>query len=351
MDNRIENRNVQMDLLRVVACIMVIVIHVVMDGFSKMNVHSSQSAVLTFYNNICRAAVPIFFMFSGMFSRSTNWKKSLKKAFWFLLMLVAVTALYYAVEVYANHYIYCIDTRPLFVAYFQDFTMPKYHLWFLPMYIALLIWTPAINALLGKNRVMLNYLTAAFLIGTVGVQTIKIVFYDQPLILLYIDAMPDFSMGYVGYYILGRFVYENMAWFRKWRKAFCALGMISLALAYIGTRKVSLFENQSTELFYHHMCVLILLEAIGWIMLFDGFRIPLKWHGTIAWLKKHSLFIYLAHVFIVDVMTWCGFSACSIHPVLGVPLMTTAVFAACCALCGMKDLVMNGLRKCIAGNR
>ena len=178
-----KSRNVQMDLLRVAAGVMVIVMHVVADGIHVLDVRSPQSAVLMFYSNICRAAVPLFFMFSGMFSRSTNWKKSLKKAFGLLIVFVASTAIYCAVEVYANRCIYGWDTRPLRQAYLESFTMIKYHLWYLPVYIALLVWSPAINELLGKSREMLCYLTAVFVIGTVGVQSLRVVFYDRQTVL------------------------------------------------------------------------------------------------------------------------------------------------------------------------
>ena len=89
----------------------------------------------------------------------------------------------------------------------------------------------------------------------------------------------------------------------------------------------------------------MLFEAIAWVVLFDGFRISSKWHRVIMWLEKQSLFIYLSHVMVIDIMRWYGFSARSIHPVLGVPLKTAAVFAVCCALGGIKSIVVNGLNK------
>lgn len=349
MNQRASERAIQMDLLRIAACIMVIVIHVVADGIYIVDVHSEKWTVLTSYNNLCRGAVPLFFMLSGMFSRSADWKKALKKASMYLLLYVIWTAIYCVAEVYESHCVLYWDNAPLIEAFFRGMLDPNYHLWFIPAFIGVIVFSPAVNGLAERYPQMIDYLTAIFAVGTLGVETIKTIFYRQPDILAWLEMLPDFSMGYVGLYVLGRWMHHHKAWLCKRQGWIYLLGLGSLVAVFMGTRSASFAVNETNNLFYDHFSLFVTLQAVAWITLFWQFRIPTCLHGVIKWTAANTLFIYLVHVMVIDVMLWNGIYAHKIHWLLGVPIKTAAVFVICCALCMLKEGLKKAWRMHAAG--
>ena len=69
------SRNLSMDILRLIACMMVITLHVTADLF--YNPWSSDMTVMAVYYCISAGAVPMFFMMSGVFSNGTTISKRL----------------------------------------------------------------------------------------------------------------------------------------------------------------------------------------------------------------------------------------------------------------------------------
>lgn len=344
MEQKTANRAIQMDLLRIAACIMVIVMHVVADGVYDIDVHSVKWTVLTAYSNLCRGAVPVFFMLSGMFSRSTDCRRALKKAGMYLLIYAAWTAIYRAADVYASHDILETDTRPVFEAFILGLSSHKYHLWFLPAFAVVNLFAPAVNALCEKHPPMISYLAAIFVAGTLGVQTLYMVFDRYPEVIRWLNMLPDCSMGYVGFYVLGRWMHEHRTWLQSKQGFVYALGALSMIGVFAGTCSASRFAGKMSDLFYGHFNLMITLEAAAWIVLLWQFRIPAFLHGVIAWLAGNSLFIYLVHVLIIDIMTWNGIYSYKVHWLLGVPIKTAAVFVVCCCLCALKNAMKKAWR-------
>ena len=61
------NRIVKYDILRVVACFAIVMLHVSNGYWYVVNVDSGDFTVMTIYNTFTRFGVPVFFMLSGMF--------------------------------------------------------------------------------------------------------------------------------------------------------------------------------------------------------------------------------------------------------------------------------------------
>ncbi len=335
-----------MDLLRIAACIMVIVMHVVADGVYVIDVRSVNWTVLTVYSNLCRGAVPVFFMLSGMFSRGMDWKRAAKKAGGYLLIYAAWTVLYRAADIWGAHGFQ--NAAMTWEGFIEGLRYHKYHLWFLPSFAAVLLFAPAVNALSERQPKLVDYLAAVFVIGTLGVRTLQLIFDRCPGVLAWMDVLPDFSMGYVGFYVLGRWAHEHREWLCRNRWMAYMLGILSMAVVFWGTRSASFAAGQMSDLFYDHFNLFIMLEGMAWIVLFWQITVPACMHGAVAWLAKQALFIYLVHVLIIDVMTWNGIYAYKLHWLLGVPVKSGAVFAVCLGLCVLKGAAQRAWRACHA---
>lgn len=58
-------RILYLDILKIISCIAVVMIHVTADGFKYMNIHSASWSVVTIFNIVVRFAVSVFVMASG----------------------------------------------------------------------------------------------------------------------------------------------------------------------------------------------------------------------------------------------------------------------------------------------
>ena len=95
-----QQRYTNLDLLRILACFMVIVIHTASMQFG-ISVHSFSWAVFNFSDGAMRSSVPLFLMISGMLMMSReecSVKKLLLKSIPRLLLIFFLWAALYAVD-------------------------------------------------------------------------------------------------------------------------------------------------------------------------------------------------------------------------------------------------------------
>lgn len=347
-------RMVQMDLLRIAACLMVVGIHVIAEAMPQTQLGTFQWYVLTGYGNILRAAVPVFFMLSGMFSRSTDWRRTVKRAMHFLLVYLLAMLFYqgvYMVELYTS----AGETRPLLQTLWQvlleGLVTPRYHLWFMPEFIAVVLAGPVIHAAIEHKPALLGYATGLFLLGTVGVDSVKVLFGGNALVWSIVSFLPDIRLEYLGYYLLGRLMFENRQRVTpKMRAALVALGALALVWVFVLTQKLSMLHGYMDETYYQHFFIGICLEAVGWVALFDGLRLPQRWHGLISKIASMTLSVYLTHIFVIDMMSYAGLRAQRITTVIGVPLKMAAVFAVCCGMCMAWRALVRAAKRMIGKN-
>lgn len=141
-------RENNLDLLRIVACIMVISIHV----SAKYVVEYSKIGGIEFlignvWDSFSRASVPIFVMLAGKYALSNeenlNWKKYYKKILKKIYFPTLVWSLFYIFYMYLKIY---INTRELKGEYgpikLLILGKPYYHIWYLYMMIGIYLVVP-----------------------------------------------------------------------------------------------------------------------------------------------------------------------------------------------------------------
>lgn len=70
-------REVRYDLLRIVACFAIVLLHVSGGYWSVVDINSSDFTIMTVYNSLTRFGVPVFFMLSGLFLLNPRKKMTL----------------------------------------------------------------------------------------------------------------------------------------------------------------------------------------------------------------------------------------------------------------------------------
>lgn len=339
MTGKRSGRMIQMDLLRIIACVMVVVMHVVADGIYVTAPGTFQWYVLTGFMAVCRPAVPVFFILSGMFAREANWSKSVRKALRYLLVFCIAMALYQLPEAIENG-------MALGDALMQGMHQEKYHLWFLREYILMLLYAPFVTAACERQPKLAAYGAGLFVVGTVIMQSVRMRFGGHPAVWAVIRFLPDVNLGYMGYFLMGRLIMQAGDRISARSTAvLCAGGVLGAALVFVMTHVSSMHQGALIESYYSNFFLGVFLMAAAWTVLFLRISVPAFWHAAIGYIAPRTLGIYLVHVFVIDTLTKMGFHAQRITTVIGVPLKTVLVFAISLGFCLVWEKLTGMLRR------
>ncbi|MDP3465886.1 MAG: acyltransferase family protein [Sulfuricurvum sp.] len=223
------NRDLKLDILRVLSMLTVILIHVTAayENTNTFDSHDINSWILEILNKSLFWCVPIFFMLSGALllnksdeSISIFYKRRMGK--------IVIPTLFWS---------------GFFLAYlsiFKDFTLfnivgslfkgaPFYHLWFMYAIIGIYIFTPYLRILLANlSLVQIKYLIIIIFIFTIGNNYLANYFDNQ-------STLFSSFISYLGYFILGYYLYKTKNDFQKHTTSYGILFLMSLITVSIGS--------------------------------------------------------------------------------------------------------------------
>ena len=161
-DTKVSNgRLVYADILRVIATFAVIFIHVSAISMTSDIIGTGEWMVMSVYNMLCRWAVPMFVMLSGMFLLDPLKKVTYKDIFFkyilrVLIALIVWGTFYNVIDLYG---ITNISVPVLFDALYHTLCAnTHYHLWFLYLIIGLYIMTPILRSFIkGASKKDIEY--------------------------------------------------------------------------------------------------------------------------------------------------------------------------------------------------
>lgn len=293
-------RNVSLDLLRIIACIMVILIHVSPD----YTVGGSENFVALTIQSIVRTGLPIFFILSGYYALN-NPIVSLKKFYINRMSSVIIPFivysyihfLYVSLEfgIHASIYnIFNINTFYHFILNIiqgpngSESGFSSKHFWFVYWIIGLYILTPAIRILLNTINERRSIYSIIILLG---IQSYNLYAGNTPLISSYfypIQLLPNLDIWLI-YFMIGGFIYRIDTSNLK------LTPLLLIALFYIVTIYLTIKNPTSRSQISNGVNMILLSMSV--FILIRNVRIN-KFEKTIEYLSSKTYGIYLCHIFI-----------------------------------------------------
>lgn len=193
-----ENRIEYIDLLRIIACFLVIVNHTNSAIFLNSTPHNSLwwYSVGIFF--LSRIAVPIFIMITGatILSREENYKKTLKRVVRAIVVLILFSLIYYCRKALKSdsfslqNFLAQIYNKPITNAY-----------WYMYLYIALLLMIPFVQKMVKnmKKIDLLIYFFVSLLVNGVW----PILLHYQPAFAFNTNFYMPLFESYICYLMLG----------------------------------------------------------------------------------------------------------------------------------------------------
>ncbi len=283
------------DLLRCIACILVVVMHSPMPGIGTTGMVLSSVSLFT------APGVPLFFMLSGALLLPTSlsmgdfMKRRLGRVFWPTLLW---TFFYIGLSIFTGR----LEGKAILKSVFSIPFSPQGHgvLWFMYAIMGLYFITPIISPWLQRasRREVELVLIAWAITLCYPILKIWLTVSDGA------EGMLYYFSGYVGYYLLGYYLH-------RWRPRI-SLPVIALLFvvpfgAAIGC-KVTHVEVDFYSVFWY-LSIFVAMMAVAWFSLVMRY-VPLdvsptsRFWKTVNSLSRFSFDIYLMHIFVMRTLLW-----------------------------------------------
>lgn len=339
-----------LDLVRVVACFLVILLHVAATRFYALGEHWWITVI---YDSVARMCVPLFFMLSGFLlldSDITSLTRFYCKRYARLLLPFGVVCiLYYFSPQYAGfglgqYFWYILN-------FFVD-----YHLWYIYVLIGIYFSLPFIIKIIHGDsglKLALLYVVVWFLTCVLYttasryfrfdngfLPAINFIFPNGGMEWMVYDHYPNiflnfnfrFFFGFTGYLLCGWLIRQTLKLYGVKTWLCCLLIYLCSNLAIIiMTMRHSLALGQPNGLFFDNLTPFVFLQAISFFILCAGYKAASPWLRNLA---DKTFWIYLLHLFWLRFVYGLFPLEVNMNLLWSIPLMACAVFA-CAWLCAI----------------
>ena len=319
-------RIISFDVMRVIAAFAVVFQHIGGQSWPVI-FPSAEWELRNFYVSFAQWSVPVFFMISGALFLSPDKPLNIKRLFGKNLIRIVYSFLFWSIIYVA--FIEGVSSLKIFVL---SVLKGPAHFWFLKVMIGIYLFVPVLKSIVA-NRQAFRYLVI-FCVVTVFVisQFFEHVgmFNEQWMILMkdYYDGFGVASLGFIGYFVLGYYLYSTT--FGKRVKYFIyLLGVVGLVCSAMGTHYCSHYMGYTYGIFYDDTHPFVLMVAVAvFVYIKDNCKdySPLA-RRVIINLSNCSLGIYLVHPLVMTFFNdYLSFNSSTLNPIYFIPVFAIIVF-------------------------
>ena len=328
-----EARDISIDLIRIIACFMVVMIHTAAYDFDYADPASSQWMAQNVYDSFVRSGVPLFFMLSGIVflqKKTITLSYIWKKVFRLLIVYVIFYVFYKAFEVRHE-----LIRDPLYlIQAIRWGHYPHFHLWFMLELTAIYVLLPFIHLCVTARPGLAKYYLFIFIVFSILKTTILKIpgFPDETAQYIYAFVRVQ-ALDYIGYFVLGWYLNEKIKQTQiRTGRTMILLGIAFAASALIMaflTRSVSLQRGKPDIRWYDNFAIFTFCEAVSLFSLLKivYFRTAVFWEKdqirkVVQLISSCSFFVYLIHPFMIEFVAHFKLTPVRYNLWISVPLFT-----------------------------
>ena len=301
------------DVLRVLAAMAVVLIHVSCKGWVKIPIGYPGWWGSTFWDGATRWAVPIFVMISGALMLNPEKKFSVKKLYSKNILRMVIIFAAWSILYILFNFLVLKDNFIGFVDIIKNFFEGYYHMWFIYMLIGLYVITPVLRVITKRQKAMEYFLIVGIILSIIlpGIKVLcdgYLLVEGNKIANLMSSAIGSitgslgfkFAAGYVLYYVLGYWLSKIKV--SKAIRCICyILGICGLILTVLYSGKVSIFSKQLWGIF-ESSTPWVLAQAVA-LFIFARYHCErIGRNKIIKALSSLSLGIYLIHAGVIEYM-------------------------------------------------
>lgn len=323
------DRALDLDLLRIIACFFVVMIHVAAEPWMTLSPSTLGWQSVNFLNTVAHCAVPLYVMISGalFLKRERSMRTILRKNVLRLVVLFVLWSLFYAVDTVG---VSALGTLSGLKSVVYEFLTVKYHLWYLQSIAAAYLLLPLLWGLVRyRDGKYVPYICLVFLASAVASVLLVLLPIPKEITAAMSHFLPQLAY-FPAMMLLGYLLYtaEPRSFETPLRVLLVCVAF--LCLTALGGTLLSLAEDAPNDRLLRNssptaiVCAGLLFRAVRLMRLPKFFR---RHHDLIRRLSACTLGIYLLHVFVMEHLCgWLGFDVKAYPLALSVPLFSLAVF-------------------------
>jgi len=324
-------REYYLDLLRILCCFSVVIIHVAAIYFYDCDIKDSNWNISVFFDAIVRFAVPVFFMISGALflkKKDLSIKKLYTKNILKILIILAIWLPVYGVV----SYMYVYNHSVLSLAILKDIIIGlldyQFQFWFLVPLISIYMCMPFLQKI-AEDKKILKYFLILFAIFQIVIPSLSPIpelgGYKYKALMFF---APRLVLGYYGYFLLGHYL-NIMEITPKKENIIYTLGIISIIIAIVGTIWISNNAGEKFEFFFSYYTITTAIASVA-IFIFFKQRVSKvnfkdKTKKLISKLSSYTMGVYIFHVIIKWIIEK-NFNMYFTTALITVPLVSIIIF-------------------------
>lgn len=328
--------SLHVDLIRVVAIVLVILLHAAIEPHVPVDLMTAEEVTRwwasNIYDSIARPSVPLFVMLSGaLLLQPSKIEEPLRVFFKKRLARIGLPFLfwgvaYFAWRVFVNHEALTGESVLQLVL-----NGPYVHFWFLYLIVGLYLITPILRVVVAYAEwKTIRYFLWLWFIGT----AITLVFNLAGT--LNLNGLIFILTGWVGYFILGPYLLR----IRPRSGVLYLLLFTGTTWTIVGTYILTgTIGEEFGQFFYEFTSVSVIMASVALFMLLANFptnriknSFP-KVNKLLRLISQNTLPIYLFHVMVLESLQrgFFGFqiSIATMNPIIEVPLLTGVTLFIC----------------------
>ena len=324
-----DRRIVYLDLLRIAATFLVIMIHASAETWRQAAAGSLNWHAANLYNSLSRCAVPVFVMISGslLLSRELSIGTVLRKYVLRMARVFLFWSLAYAL--YSHAWRSFTGFRAIVTAW----GLGESHLWFLYMIAGLYLVTPLLRRIVTNDRLCDYFIILGCVFSVLIPQAAKIIKIFSPSDGAWLETIVNKAhlhlvLGFSVYYVLG-YRLSTARLSARAETVLIAAGFAGFLITLGMTALVSVRQGSGDQSFFGELTANVMLQAVGMYLLFRrvfgrrGFgRRTIR---TVRLLSECSFGAYLVHIFVLrGLKAFAVFARAA--PAFSIPLVTSACF-------------------------
>ena len=306
-----------LDMLRLVAVVAVIVIHVSAPGTSQTPLDSG-TIVSLLADGLSHWAVPMFVMISGALFLRPEKEINIRRIYTHYIPRLLV-AYFFWWAVYAFIRVCVNPIEPGINVLSTRFLYHHYHLWFLTLLAAVYALIPLLRKIASDEKTVEYFLVVWAIYISVGFFNISQVKQISSLFVV------NEVVGYSGYFMLGYWLSQKS--FKPcWRRIIYIAGIAGAFITAGGTQLMCHLGSEDRSLFFNNLSLNMgaMASAIFLLIKENSAALQPKFGKFVAFTGENVFGIYLTHALWIFFYTDTVRSYC--HPAIMIPLSTVVIF-------------------------
>lgn len=328
-----QERLVHMDLLRILACFSVVMLHGAAQFWYDLPVTGAEWQIVNSYNAIVRFGVPIFVMISGAIFLSSDKEINIKRLYTHNILRLAIiyfvwSAVYGVFDCLRSEWS-VLSINDIMTEVYAG----RYHLWYLPMIIGLYMLVPVLQkSLKHLDKKDVEYFLLLFLIIKIGKTTILSLISTEWMGFLFGVVGLDGILEYLGYFILGYYI-ARYGIEKKWHNRIYISGLAGAVINIVLSSYKAIQTDVTSAVVYDSFSLFTFFVVLAIFLFFHEkvgkTRFSARACKAIKEISMATLGIYLMHLAVLEALQDVGIHSMMVAPIIGVPLISVICFLLC----------------------